>query len=582
MMKHLLIMTAALALSVSASAQQVQHRMDKAMMMQTNLQKEFAPIGKMELSEKSGMMKKAPRKNYATKMYYARPEGTFYETFQASNGNYYCYMFAPNFVDLTWHNMSDESKKGKTIWSFGDETVDGNEQNDLVDSYAIRPGYLSYVPTLSLKEETFTLGDGFSYAQVGVISTDTIYEMTKWDTSQGHQYSGYQDGSYGFGTGTMEFEFDEKIGPEQVYSDGVVEFFDKPAVPFYLTSIFLPITSNQIKQEDVFADGKELKIEIFGLITDEEGTSLADEPIATMTVTPENLISFATYSDGDGSYGYIEASVVEKDAFGTEYNVPIVLDDAFAVVISGFHQDGVDIGLRFGNAAAASYDFATMTPTYERYYGASDNEYKGMLRTYGVSSQNGALFCYNAVIYLCGMWDGVMVDDDMLEYTAPVEGGTIETVAEFTSSQTGEIYHEDVVYVYTQLPWLNEWEGASPDEENYYIMSANGEDWPDWLHITGFSDQYYADYMVNIIQFAADKLPEGETGRSFSFVIASDKGACSESITVTQGNLSPDAINGTYKNYVEKNPAVYNMAGQKVSNNAKGMVMKNGRKFIVK
>ena len=582
MMKHLLIMSAALALTVSASAQQVQQRMDKAMMMQANQQKELATIGKMQLSEKTSMVKKAPLKNYATKMYYARPEGTFYETFQASNGNYYGYMVAPNFVDLTWLNMTDESKKAKTIWSIGDEGVDGDENNNFVDSYAIRPGYLYHAPTLSLKEETFTLGDGFDYAQVGIISTDTIYEMTKWDTAQGHQYTGYNDGSYGFGTGTMEFTFDEKIGAEQVYSDGVVEFFDKPASPLYLTSIFFPITSNQTSQNKVFADGKELKVEIFGLVTDEEGTYLAEEPIATMTVTSENLFNFGNYSDGDGSYGYIEASMVETDAFGTEFSVPIILDDAFAVVISGFHQDGVDMGLRFGNAAAASYDFATMTPTFERYYGVSDNEYKGMLRSYGVSSQNGALFCYNAVIYLCGMWDAVLVDEDMLEYTAPVEGGIIETVAEFTNSQTGELYHEDVVYAYTQLPWLNEWEGAAPDEENYYIMSANDEEWPDWLSITGFSDDYYADYMVNIIQFAADKLPEGETGRSFSFVIASDKGVCSETITVTQGTPSPDAINGTYKNYVEKNPAVYNMEGQRVSNNTKGMVVKNGRKFIVK
>ena len=561
MKKTLLMMAAALLMTVQVSAQlqpkrtmqhlqgqpQVMHRVSPKTQMQ---QVSVAPVTKAQVPQQA-TKQLPPLAGYANGMYYARPEGTFYQTFQASsNGKYYGYVLAPNFTELKWRNMTDEANKANTTWYINDNAVEGDENNDYIAQYFVRSGYLSYVPTLHQGLQTFTLGDDVAtpYEQVGVIPTDSIYNLLKWDITQGGNYTGYQGGGYGFGTGTTTFDFDGDGEAEEVFSDGIVEFFDKPATPLYLSSIYFPVTSNQTEQEKMFADGKELTVEIFKVITNEDGSrTLDEEPLATMKAT--ELQNFGNYSSGDGSYGYFEVSQVEVDAFGTEYAVPVILDDAFAVVITGFAQEGVDLGLRFGNAAAAAYDYPILTPTFERYYDVATGEYKGMLRTYGKSSSTGALYCYNAAIYLEGMWDAVYVDDTMLDYTIPVEGGTMESVNEFTNSD-GEQIHLNYVEVYTQLPWMNTWEGAAEDEENYFVGTVEGE-WPEWLQISGFTDEYWADGMYNLVQFKADALPEGVKGRQAKIAFASEKGAETKVITITQGEV---AENPTYEIDVEQEP----------------------------
>ena len=550
MKKNLFMMAVALVMTVQASAQlqpklPLQKLKGQPQMMQsrsakaTTQQAMVAPVTKAQVPQKATKLL-PPLESYASEMYYTRPEGTFYNTFQGRDDKYYGYLFAPNFTELTWKNMTDEARKADTYWTINDEEVDADENNDYTTMYAIQSGYLNYVPSLWLVGESYTFGDNLetAYAQVGVIATDSISSLMKWDVTQGHSYSGYSDGSYGYGTGTTMFDFDGDGEKEEVYSDGVVELFDKPVSPLYLSSIYIPVVSNQTEQEKMFAEGSELTVEIFKLVTTEDGWELDEEPMATMKAN--ELLNFGNFTGGDGSYGAFEVSMVEVDAFGTEYNVPLIIDDAFAVVITGFAQEGVDLGLRFGNAAAVPADFATMKPTFERYYDSATGEYKGMLRTYG-KAQTGDLYCYNAVMYLEAMWDKAYVEDNMLDYTIPVEGGIMESVAEFTNSTTGEKYHENVIEVYNQLPWFNNWEGAAEDEENYFIATTD-EEWPEWLELSGFSDQYYNDYMLNLLQFKAEALPEGVKGRQAHIVIYSEKGAESKVITITQGEVEEECI----------------------------------------
>ena len=100
--------------------------------------------------------------------------------------------------------------------------------------------------TYVLTEFTKDDSKDFNFTQVGVISTDEVMEMTKWDTEQGNTYTGYDTGEYGFGTGITAFDFDDDGVKEQAYSDGIIEIFDKPARPFYFTGLTLPVISNQL------------------------------------------------------------------------------------------------------------------------------------------------------------------------------------------------------------------------------------------------------------------------------------------------------------------------------------------------
>ena len=451
-----------------------------------------ATVAKVERSKVANLsVSHVPFKSYATMMYYTRPEGTFYETFSATNGNDYCYLVFPNFTDLLYKNMSSEEIKPKTIWSYNGERVDGNEDNDLEEWYRIPSGRLYYTPTLQTKTDEFNIGDGHDYAQVGAITTDSITEFHKWDIVQGGNYSGYTDGSYGFGTGTTTFDFDGDGVKEEVYSNGVVEIFDKPARPLYLTSIEIYATSNQVEPEDMLKNDASLTVEVYPVVTDEEGSwDLADEPIATMEMNNECITYSGSYNSGDGSYALFDVAPTYIDDFGTETTVPLILDERFAIVITGFDNEDVDLGLRFGDAAEASYDFENMYPTFERYYSVEDNSYKGMLRAYGTS--NGTPYCYNAVIYLNGMFDVAdLYSEEYASLVAPVEGGIIETEAEFQDEETGQMYHDNVIMLFTELPWESTWE-ENEGEDNYFIVVDDEDEeaeFPDWIKWTGFRDR---------------------------------------------------------------------------------------------
>lgn len=585
MKKSLLLMSAALVFALTAGAQQVE-RMTKEQLKKQTVEKNLAPQTKELRTAKSSAVAAAPRRSQATGMYYKRPKGTFYDTFTSSSNNEYCYLVFPNFVEVTYQNMTDSAKRADTKWWWSkndvnteDGAAEADENNDLTTTYAIPSGRLYYTPALSLGEETFTIGEGYNFAQVGVISTDTVMSFTKWDLVQGGRYTGYQGGAYGFGTDVTTFDFDRDGVKEEVIGDAVVEFFEKPAAPLYLSSITLMLITNQTEAIKALPDTASLYVSVVKV---EDGK--LGEAIAEMEYTSEQFAEdFNAFSDGDGGYAFADIANVEIDAFGSEIETPMIITDEFAIIISGFSQEGVDLGLFFGNAGEASYDWEDMDPTYEAYYDANDNSYKGMLSSYGKTS-TGATICYNAVIYLNGMFDVIQLGEGYDKFVAPVEGGIAETVAEFENSQTGEKFHDNVVELYTSLPWEDEDLG----EENYFIVVGTGDETTDelpaWLKWTGLSTDYYADYMVNLLQFTAEALPEGETGRYAQIRIISDKGADSGVITIAQGDVDWDklAINSVKANSQTTDDAIYSLTGQKVQKAGKGLYIKNGHKFISK
>lgn len=570
MKKNLLLMATALLVSVSASAQlqrpaKVQMQRPAKVQLQSTentqlqgqrvkasqrvMEKKAAPMqmmAKEKAAKAMGPHKVGPMKSWANSMYYIRPTGTFYNTFEAQDGSHYCYMVFPNFTDLTYINASSEDKIADTQWLIGETVVEGDENNDLPEFYAIPSGRLNYPPTLQYGQATFTIGEDFNFTQVGVISTDEVMEMTKWDTEQGNTYTGYDTGEYGFGTGVTAFDFDDDGVKEQAYSDGIIEIFDKPARPFYFTGLTLPVISNQLTREEAFPDGKELKVQIVKVEYDEEGyAKLTDEVLTEMTVTADNFTNVYSFQGGGGIYAFLDIQSKEIDDFGVDSPAPIIIDDAFAIVIDGWGQEGIDLGLFFGDAAAATYDWVMMMPTIEKFYDPETGEHKGNLRSYG-QRPNGTPLSYNAWIILNGMFDVAYVTEDYQKFVAPIEGGIIETEATFyeDDDDPSTAYHDNVIDVYCSLPLYSTEEGME-DKLNYYLTSVGEEEeWPEWLKWTAATDQYHADYMLNLVQLTADPLPEGVEGRSFSFQIVSDRGAASQIITVKQGTVVEPTLKG--------------------------------------
>ena len=82
------------------------------------------------------------------------------------------------------------------------------------------------------------------------------------------------------------------------------------------------------------------------------------------------------------------------------------------------------------------------------------------------------------------------------------------------------------------------------------------------------------------MSFQADALPEGVTGRQGEVKI---KGKGVETtIYVLQGDATLDVNNAVADKLVKKSGKMFNIAGQEVGKNFKGIVVKDGKKLLNK
>lgn len=89
-------------------------------------------------------------------------------------------------------------------------------------------------------------------------------------------------------------------------------------------------------------------------------------------------------------------------------------------------------------------------------------------------------------------------------------------------------------------------------------------------------------YGYNAIYCECEPLPAGMSGR-MAIVRVEGKGVTSEPFVVLQGDAQmPSAIESVLTNAKSKSTKVYNLAGQQMNTNAKGLLIKGGKKVIVK
>lgn len=109
-------------------------------------------------------------------------------------------------------------------------------------------------------------------------------------------------------------------------------------------------------------------------------------------------------------------------------------------------------------------------------------------------------------------------------------------------------------------------------------LAEDSEALPDWLTV-GFANETYTEteYSYDLV-FNADALPEGVEGRAAKLTF--EQWGAQLEVTVTQGTVT--GIEVTTKTVKTSNTPMFNLAGQRVDKNYKGIVIKNGNKFIVK
>ena len=546
------------AMTTSAFAQKAPQSLkarDAQVMTKSDLKATVAPVASVEArAEKLTNSKRAPRKAYADGVSYRRPDGTLYVS-----GSTYVYPYLPAFAEVKWENVSTD--KANSFWSFvssstGEvEEMEADEDMNLPVTYGkIDRNYIvtSWVPTLSVGESTYRLGDEFDFESstaVAVINGDSILPASQENLAGGF-YTGFSDANV-FGTFTRNLYLDEDSDtPTPAKVKNIYNFYDKPVSPMCVESIMFYASSTAETFDDFMGMDAEMKITIVKL--DEEG-QLTDEVIAEMPFTFENIVDYSEASTASlyTFYATFEVSKKEVDDFGTEFNVPIIINDPFAVIIGDFSRPDVNFGLYMCDVMATEQDYyynGGIQPTCAEYVREDDGSPIDGLwfcQTLQPSSQYARQ--YNGVVFFNCLYDIVRVYDGFENLTAPVEGGDVYAVIDEENEETGEMETNAYGFIQYQstMPRLSDWEGLE-GEENYYF-----EDLPDWLEVGESNDNYYTDYNATLTQLIAAPLPEGEKGRKAEIRIVSDRGADSGIITVVQGEVEE---NLAYTIDVEQEP----------------------------
>ena len=448
-------------------------------------------------------MAKSPRKTVESGVWYQKPEGTFY---------YGSHLIVPPLTELTYQNMS--TNIAGSTWSLEGVPVSTGAKTYKSTYDALRQNAAWPVPQLSVGTDTFTIcsvqtDEGIS--QGSVYTLGWMYYLTKTMMYK-NRYIGFL-GMPGFNQHFEDWESGE-MNPDE-YVHRVVQHFPKPASPFYLQTLYIPLTSYQ-KEKDMLPEGKTLTVRI---------ENMSGQTMATGHIDKEEVDKGKeTYDDDDYSYSYPH---VYFD------NGPIVIDYEFNIVIEG---------LNYGNQLGL---WVTAPELYEQ-------ESEGHYTTEYVYDLNGNLVdssylwwtdhpdrYWEAVIYFAGMFDVAQVDKNLVGMVAPAEGGQVQAIY-----QTGDEQTVDTALVFrSSLPFYTvQEEGDSI--ENYYIDVVEGS--MDWLTVSSIED---TEDGTTRITFQAVPYPgPNPYGRTVVLRIRSERGASTKLVTITQVPATGDSFTATTGN----------------------------------
>ena len=225
-------------------------------------------------------------------------------------------------------------------------------------------------------------------------------------------------------------------------------------------------------------------------------------------------------------------------SYGLDY---IMIEDEFAVVFEGVNTSASDA------TYAGSFLCLTDNGRYAYAILAGETEWRG----YGWSGRKVAVGFNEAVF-------GYLYTEDNTDITLPEEGGSQSIHIEpMLAGQDGTMLDID------QNSELPEWISLDIENEVYT------------------DDEYSFDLVVTadpLTSASGAPRKEAAAGRQATFTVM-QPGAKLD-ITVTQGTVT--GISDVKVTKTATDGKVYNIAGQRLNSNAKGLIVKDGKKFIVK
>ena len=274
----------------------------------------------------------------------------------------------------------------------------------------------------------------------------------------------------------------------------------------------------------MFPEGASVKVEIFPADLT-AGIIDTTEPLYTTTMTIED------YTEFNVQLGMISAKFYEEDIFGGLMQVPILLEGDFYIQFTNFNETGCKFGFMSDYATPGGTTLYTW-----------DGEFTTLW------SDGGA----NMLINYDAYWPTIMYGGASDVLVAPVEGGYAMDV-----NENGEFA---AVALYSTVL----------DFENWGEVEA-----PEWIEVL-LDESVLSTNGYVAAQFTAAPLPAGETGRTG--IVTVDADGFKLDIVIKQGDGGP--ATGVENVVVPANNKTYNLLGVEVDENYKGIVIKNGQKFI--
>ena len=291
--------------------------------------------------------------------------------------------------------------------------------------------------------------------------------------------------------------------------------------PLKISAISIPVYN--VNGTTMMPENGKVKIELLAADLT-KGIIYSDSIIATTVATAE------TFLEIQAGLGTIVATFQEEDILGGMMDVAIVVEGDFVTRLTGYNESGCDFGIY------ADYWTPGSTTVYQ---------VGGKLTPIFSASSNLAIG-YDAY------WPTLVNDTTLNEMNAPVAGGMCHY---------GEDTEDYVAILYTNV---------------YDIEGAWSIEAPEWVSYA-VDTTYLTSNSAVMMAFQAEELPAGVEGRKE--VVSIDADGFVYEFVITQGVVSDDtAVDNVVAPLFDNK--IYNLLGVEVDENYKGIVIKNGQKYI--
>jgi len=513
----------------------------------------------IRLGKNENILKASRVKNVAVTPLYNRPTGTYIPSMIGNEDPQYLgYSYStPGFsgsaysIPWTFRNLSTGATSYSWNWgdSIGVSTAANIDLKDGNNNFLVNGAY--YVPTLNaingIDTVSYQISAGGADYPLLYVSTDTRYvgvpdffSNTAEGNSNGNSiwYVGASGGTSLTGSGQGYF-FGTCLraadGTNGTKVNALVNVYEKPMSPLVIKDVCLfgvSVDGNVPVPTDKFLTLSVIKIDESGQLTTDTLASSQISGADVITDSYKNCYFPFTFVETDPSTGF-------------ETPMTLVVNDAFAIVLSGLEQPGMDFGILsdYGNQIDGSSYFMKV----DAVTGISDG---GLYKS--STTKMNMYFMMNSY------FNFLHADSQTQTLNAPANGGS----AVDSSNNAGAL-----VYSFFNL---------TDSVTNDVMVWIDNATLPSWLTVS-YDDSYYKDYNALIFDFTAEALPVGVTNRSAN-VVFNSYGA-QTTITVIQNaatglntlknrnasvhsNLNSFSL--TYTNDFNK-ASLYNISGQVVA-----------------